>query len=98
MPLRSPRSGLGAATVEPMPDTPQEPTAPTPDYDERGVPSLDYVRTKIEDRFATALGAQELADGTAQGRSLDEQEAQRKEAADVRLAEIRRSLMETMDE
>ena len=72
-----------------MPDTPQEPTA---GYDERGVPSLDYVRDKIEGRFATAMGAQELADSTTDAPSAADQEAARKEAADAKLAEIHRSL------
>lgn len=82
-----------------MADTPQKPTQDvTPDYDERGVPSLDYVRDKIEGRYATALGTQELAEDSRQGRSQAEREAEHKEAADAKMAEIRRSLMETMDE
>ena len=63
-----------------------------PDYDERGVPSLDYVRDKIESRYATSLGAAELAEGTAEGRTLEEQEAEREQAAKAKLDEIRRSL------
>ncbi|MEN3270133.1 hypothetical protein [Pseudonocardia sp.] len=63
-----------------------------PDYDERGVPSLDYVRDKIESRYATSLGAAELAEGTAKARTLEEQEAEREQAAKAKLDEIRRSL------
>ena len=83
-----------AATVSGMPDTPQEPTA---DYDERGVPSLDYVRDKIEGRYATAMGSQELTEDSAAGRSAAEREQAHKEAAEVKMAEIRRSLLEEMD-
>ena len=79
-----------------MPDTPQEPT--TPDYDERGLPSLDHVRDKIEGRYATAMGARELTEESTEGRSQAEREAEHKEAAEAKLAEIRRSLMQTMDE
>jgi phage shock protein A len=66
--------------------------APAPDYDEHGVPSLDYVRNKIEGRYATSIGATELAEETVEGRSLAQQEADREEAAKARLAEIRKSL------
>jgi phage shock protein A len=89
-----------------MPETPDEPIdaeivpASTPpvtppvsaDYTEGGVPTLDYVRDKIEGRYATALGMEELVGETEQARSLDEQEAARKKAAEEKLAEIRRSL------
>ena len=89
-----------------MPETPDEPIdaeivpASTPpvtppvsaDYTEGGVPTLDYVRDKIEGRYATALGMEELVGETEQARSLDEQEAKRKEAAAAKLEEIRRSL------
>jgi phage shock protein A len=55
-------------------------------------PALDYVRDKIEGRYATSLGAAELAEGTAAGRSVEEQEAERAAAAKAKLEEIRRSL------
>jgi hypothetical protein len=71
---------------------PTPPAPPAPDYDEHGVPTLDYVREKIESRFATSLGAAELAEGTAAGRSVEEQEADRAAAAKAKLEEIRRSL------
>ncbi|MEJ3657597.1 PspA domain-containing protein [Actinomycetes bacterium KLBMP 9759] len=66
--------------------------APDPDYDERGVPSFDFVRDKIEGRYATSIGQQELAGETAQGRTVAEQEAEREKAAKAKLDEIRRSL------
>ena len=69
-----------------------DPPAFTPDYDERGVPSFDYVRAKIEGRSATAVGGTELAGETEQGRALDEQMAERDRKAKEKLDEIRRSL------
>jgi len=69
-----------------------DPPAFTPDYDDHGVPSLDYVRAKIEGRSATAVGSTELAGETAQGRALDEQMAERDRKAKEKLDEIRRSL------
>jgi hypothetical protein len=77
--------------AEIVPD-PAPPTPPAPDYDEHGVPSLDYVRDKIESRYATSLGATELAESTAAGRSVEEQEAERAAAAKAKLEELRRSL------
>ncbi len=65
---------------------------PSADYDEHGVPSLDYVRNKIEDRYATSIGATELAGGTTESRALDEQIAAREKAAKAKLDEIRKSL------
>jgi hypothetical protein len=81
-----------AATPGPTPplEPPITPTAA--DYDEHGVPTLDYVRDKIESRYATSLGAAELAGETAAGRSVEEQEAERAEKAKAKLEEIRRSL------
>jgi phage shock protein A len=76
---------------DPAPAAPPPP-AFTPDYDERGVPSFDYVRDKIEGRVATSIGMGELAAGTPQGRSIEEQEAQREKAAKAKLEEIRRSM------
>ncbi|OLS99849.1 hypothetical protein BJF90_37705 [Pseudonocardia sp. CNS-004] len=77
--------------AETVPD-PTPPAPPAPDYDEHGVPSLDYVRDKIEGRYATSLGAAELAEGTAAGRSVEEQEAERAAKAKEKLEELRRSL------
>lgn len=70
------------------------PPLPDPDYSEGGVPSFDFVRDKIENRYQTSLGSVELAglgtDTTAE--TLDKQIADREQAAKDRLAEIRRSL------
>jgi len=85
---------------EPMPDPDGGPAgefrAPTVEeitgYTADGVPTFDSVREKIEQRSATALGAEELAHASGPGRSLDEQYEDRRAAAAERLAEIRRSL------
>ncbi|MET0132015.1 MAG: hypothetical protein ABW215_00325 [Kibdelosporangium sp.] len=69
---------------------------PTPppafDYTEGGVPTFDYVRDRIENRTATSAGAKELADETPQGRSIDEQMAERDRAGREKLEEIRRQM------
>jgi phage shock protein A len=84
-----------------MADTPNEPIdaeivgvpgTEYTEYTEGGVPTLDYLRDKIEGRYATALGMEELVGDTEQGRSMAELEAKRKEAAEAKLEEIRRSL------
>jgi phage shock protein A len=67
-------------------------TLPAPDYSASGVPSLDYVRDKIEGRYAQSLGSAELAQETAEARSFEEQAAKREQAAKDKLAAIRRSL------
>lgn len=78
--------------AEIVPDPPPPPAPPAPDYDEHGVPSFDHVRDKIESRYATSLGATELAESTAAGRSVEEQEAERAAAAKAKLEELRRSI------
>jgi hypothetical protein len=83
---------IDAEIVPPAAPQPAPPQLPPPDYDERGVPSLDYVRDKIEGRFATSLGSTELAEGSPQARSLEEQQAAREEAGKAKLEEIRRKL------
>jgi hypothetical protein len=61
-------------------------------YDERGVPSFDFVRERIEQRTATALGAQELDAESPAGRTLEQQQADREEAGRDRLEAIRRQM------
>lgn len=81
--------------AEIVPDDPPPPppvVAPPPDYDEHGVPSFDYVRDRIERRHATADGATELAEGTAEARSAEQQYEDRERAGKAKLDEIRRSL------
>ena len=88
------------ATTHPVPDparpepgalTPPEAT-PAPDYDEHGTPSFEHVRDRIEARYATSLGATELAEDTDRVRDQAEQQAERDRKAAERLEEIRRSL------
>ncbi len=75
------------------------------DYSETGVPSLDYVRDKIESRHATAIGSTELAQAAAvreaaaraaagqqAALSEDDKRQARERAAKAKLDEIRRSL------
>lgn len=74
------------------PDRPP-PVDPFPTgYTNEGVPTLDYVRDKIEGRLATSLGAAELAEESAAGRDIADQEAERARKAKEKLDEIRRSL------
>ena len=65
---------------------------PPADYNSAGVPSLDFVRDKIEGRYAQSLGSTELAQETPEARSFEEQATKRAEAAKEKLDAIRRSL------
>ena len=56
---------------------------------DEAVPTLDKVRDKIESRYANALGAQELVEGSVQDRMTEIAEAGRDVKASSRLAEIR---------
>ena len=67
-------------------------STPTGDYDEAGVPTFEHVRDKIEGRYATAVGGTELAEESAAGRSIAQQQADRDAAARERLEQIRRSV------
>jgi phage shock protein A len=105
-PKNTETSQPGEAEVAKSPEAPATPAAsndaqslgssgislPPPDYNQAGVPSLDYVRDKIDARFGRSLGSTELAQETPEARSFEEQAAKREEAARDRLAEIRRSL------
>ena len=66
--------------------------APTGDYDEAGVPTFEHIRDKIEGRYATAVGGTELAEESAAGQSIAQQQADRDAAARERLEQIRRSV------
>jgi hypothetical protein len=76
-----------------------------PDYSEAGVPSLDYVRNKIEGRYGTALGSTELAEAAVareaaaraaaeqrEAVTAEQQRVAREQAAKDKLDEIRRSI------
>jgi hypothetical protein len=94
-PAQPPPAVATGSAVVPVPDAPPPPLPPADypaDYDEHGVPSLDYVRNKIEGRYATSLGAGELVEDSAAGRDIEQQEADRAAKAKEKLDEIRRSL------
>lgn len=80
-------------------------SVPAADYSDSGVPSLDYLRDRIEGRYATAIGSTELAQAAADRervrRAAAEQEAAltaeaeraaRAQAVKAKLDEIRRTL------
>jgi phage shock protein A len=71
------------------------PSLPDPDYGETGVPSFDFVRDKIENRYTTSVGSAEVAGlGTEHtAEALDKKIADREQAGKDRLAEIRRSML-----
>ena len=84
---------IDAEIVVPTATPAVPPPAPPPaDYDEHGVPSFDYVRDKIEGRYATSLGAAELVQDTAAAQTAEQQEAERAAKARAKLEEIRRSM------
>jgi phage shock protein A len=56
------------------------------------VPTLDEVRTKIEARYAKALGAAELQGQTVESRMLEVEQAQLNTEAKSRLSELRSQL------
>ncbi|GAB90451.1 hypothetical protein [Gordonia rhizosphera] len=68
------------------------PPVPDPNYTEQGVPTFDFVRDKIENRVATAIGSEELAHATPEGQQVDEMMRKRDEAAKKKLDEIRKSM------
>lgn len=73
-----------------------EPTDPQtdPGFDATGVPTFESVRDKIESRYQTSIGAQELDSETPEGRSVDKQFEDRQRAAADRLEQIRKSMHE----
>jgi len=77
---------------EPHPHDIASESTPSGDYDEAGVPTFEHVRDKIEGRYATAVGSTELAEESAAGRSIAQQQADRDAAARERLEQIRRSV------
>ncbi|GAB3432126.1 hypothetical protein [Actinophytocola sediminis] len=81
---------------EPAPTPPATPTppiqVPAGDYTDAGVPTFDYVRDQIENRYTTSVGAEELASETPAGRTVEDELAAREQAGRDRLAEIRRAM------
>ncbi len=81
----SPASGASSGLTGPAP-------APAFDYTDQGVPTLNYVRDKIENRLGTALGSADLA-GTGDTAEQQSQAAQdRERLAKEKLAELRRQV------
>jgi hypothetical protein len=83
------------AQVQPGPSSPGVLPAthlPDADYTTGGVPTFGRVREKIEQRFGTSVGAGELDQDTAAGKSLQEQWDAREKAGHDRLEQIRRSM------
>jgi phage shock protein A len=68
------------------------PVTPQFDYTDGGVPTFDYVRDRIENKVATSIGSNELASESPQGKSIDEQMAERDKAGRDKLEEIRRQM------
>lgn len=79
--------------VASMGEDPSEPQADT-GYDATGVPTFDSVREKIERRYETSIGAQELDAEAPEGRTLESQYEERQRAAAERLEQIRKSMHE----
>ncbi|WP_280273840.1 PspA/IM30 family protein [Nocardia wallacei] len=61
-------------------------------YSRSGVPTFESVRDKVEQRFGTAQGMDELSSQTPAGRSVEEQWEARDKAARERLDRIRKSV------
>lgn len=102
-PVRAAASALaGGGAAPPDPSRPVVPpevpppltmsAAPVPDDTDAGVPTFDRVRDRIEERFGTALGSEDLERTGSAGRDLDEQWHAREKAGRDRLEEIRRSM------
>lgn len=64
-------------------------TSPDTGYTDRGIPTFDAVREKIETRYGASLGSAELDAETPEGRSVADQYEARHQAAAERLAQIR---------
>lgn len=70
------------------------PVAPVGDYTASGVPTFDHVRDRIESRFATSVGAGEVAEAVPGVRAVEDEFEARRQAGLDKLEEIRRSLRE----
>ena len=76
-----------------MGDDPTDPKA-DPGFDGSGVPTFESVRDKIESRYQTSIGAQELDSETPEGRGIEKQYQDRQQAAAEKLEQIRKSMRE----
>ena len=81
-----------------MPDEPTSSAAESDveaDYTASGIPTFESVREKIEKRYETSIGADELDAESPQGRDIEEQYQARQRAAAERLAQIRESMRDS---
>lgn len=62
------------------------------DYTNEGVPTFDFVRDKIESRFATSIGSTELAGMTPEATEFEDKFAKQQQAGKDKLEEIRRAM------
>lgn len=74
-----------------MGEHPSDPQA-DPGFDDSGVPTFESVREKIESRYQTSTGAQELDAETPAGRTVEQQFEERQRAAADRLEQIRATM------
>ncbi|PSL43503.1 hypothetical protein B0I31_1314 [Saccharothrix carnea] len=65
---------------------------PAGDYTEDGVPTFEHVRDRIENRVATGIGAEELAEATPEAKAVEDRFEARRQAGLDKLEEIRRSM------
>ena len=86
------------AELVPLDDAPFPMPPADTGYTPGGVPTFDAVREKIENRYGAAVGSEELASETAEGRAVSEQYEARQRAAHDRLESIRASMREESDE
>ena len=71
----------GEPAEESTPPVAAVPPVEDPGYTPSGVPTFDSVREKIETRFGTAIGGQELTAETPEGRSAEQRYEERQKAA-----------------
>jgi phage shock protein A len=92
--MSEPRQDEPLAIEGELVDSPDAPTPVVPefDYTDDGVPNFDYVRNRIESRFATSSASTDLAGDAPEVTSADEQLAERERAGRDKLEEIRRSM------
>lgn len=87
----APDEPVEAEIVEsPQSGQPWAPPTVQTDYTDQGVPTLDYVRDKIEGRSATALGWEELR--TTEVEEAEKKFAEREQKGKDKLAEIRKQM------
>ena len=90
-----PDSAAGTpAPADPAPSGSALPDPALPDlfYTDKGVPTFDAVRAKIEGRIGQSIGEAELVGESDEGKAFQEKWDKRNEAAADRLAQLRKSM------